>query len=522
MSRLCWNTKINIWSVLKRSSIVSLGLASSLLCDREMLAQPLAKGQGKFLGCCLSTIYPNFGEYFNQVTPENAGKWGSVEGGSQGVYSWSTLDNMYNYALSNSFPFKDHNLVWSGQQPAWIASLDSADQRTAVEHWIDTVGQRYPSMSMIDVVNEPLHAVPSYAGALGGSGTTGWDWVVQAFKWAREYCHPGVKLLVNDYSTLGTDSATTDYINLVDTLKVRGLIDGIGIQGHYFEFKGASYSWPIPRLQSNLNRFAATGLPIYISEFDIDEADDSTQLANYKTYFPLLWEHPAVKGITLWGYMQSATSRPNAYLVRLDGSERPALRWLRIYVATPAVDSPVRTTDEPRDVTLKWRRSAPATSYRVQVATDSLFTSIAADTTVTDTLVHLNPLTAYTVFYWHVSAVNSMGASANSVAATFTTGNQIVAVEKPVEIPYDIVLSQNYPNPFNPSTEIRYDIPVRSSVRIGVYGLLGKEVASLVNEVQRAGHYRISFSAVNLPSGVYFYQLKAGNKRIVRKMLLLK
>jgi hypothetical protein len=52
--------------------------------------------------------------------------------------------------------------------------------------------------------------------------------------------------------------------------------------------------------------------------------------------------------------------------------------------------------------------------------------------------------------------------------------------------------------------------------------LLGKEVASLVNEVQRAGHYRISFSAVNLPSGVYFYQLKAGNKRIVRKMLLLK
>jgi endo-1,4-beta-xylanase len=497
--------------------VCSVGFAPSL-----SPAQPLAKGQGKFLGCSMSTISSNFGNYFNQVTPENAGKWGSVEGSSHGVYSWSALDNIYSYALSNYFPFKDHNLVWGQQQPSWIAGLDSASQRAAVEKWIDTVGQRYPSMSMIDVVNEPLHAVPSYANALGGSGATGWDWVVQAFKWAREYCFPGVKLLINEYSVLGSNSATTNYINIIDTLKVRGLIDGIGIQGHYFEFKGATYSWPIAALQSNLNRIAATGLPIYISEFDIDEADDSTQLANYKIYFPLLWENPAVKGITLWGYMQGTTWKQNAYLVRLDGSERPALQWLRIYVATPAVVSPVGLTDQPRDVTLVWRRSAPATSYKVQIATDSLFSSIVADTIVIDTLVHLYPLAANTSFFWHVSAVDSMGASANSVAAKFTTGNHVLAVEKDERMPTEFKLSQNYPNPFNPVTQISYTVPRTEYVSLKVYNLLGQEVATLVEGVKTPGVYRVTFDGSDLTSGVYLYTEKATNFVATRKLVLLK
>jgi endo-1,4-beta-xylanase len=496
--------------------VCSIGAVPSL-----SLAQPLAKGQSKFLGCSIATLSTDFGNYFNQVTPENAGKWGSVEV-SQGTYSWTALDNIYNYALANSFPYKHHNLVWGQQQPSWIASVDSATQRTEVKKWIDTVAQRYSSVSMIDVVNEPFHAVPSYANALGGSGTTGWDWVVTAFRWARADFFPGVKLILNEYNILQDNTVTTNFINLIDTLKVRGLIDGIGIQGHYFEFKGSGYTYSISTLKGNLNRLGTLGLPIYISEFDINEADDSTQLANYKTYFPLFWENFGVKGITLWGYIQGLTWKTNAFLVRTDGSERPALKWLRIYVATPAVVSPVGLADQPRDVTLTWRLSAPATSYRVQVAIDSLFLTIAADTTVTDTLVHLNPLAANTTFYWHVSAVNNNGASAASPATSFATGNQVMSVEQLIDIPHQFELSQNYPNPFNPTTEIRYEIPDRLFVEIEVCDLLGRVVSTPVHEVQNAGHYRISFSAVNLPSGIYFYQLKAGNNRIVRKMLLLK
>ena len=515
------------------SSLVTLILASALATN--VGAQPLAKGQSKFLGCSMSTIYPNFGTYFNQVTPENAGKWQSVEGSAEGTFSWSSLDGIYNYAYSNKFPFKDHNLVWGQQQPSWISSLDSASQRAAIEQWVDSVGQRYVSMSMIDVVNEPIHNPPdglsgraNYKNALGGDGTTGWDWVVTTFEWARKYCYPGVKLLINEYSVLGSNTTTTTYLNLIDTLKVRGLIDGIGIQGHYFEFRSpvaatsGIYINDINTMKANLDRLGATGLPIYISEFDINEPVDSVQLAEYKIYFPMLWENPAVKGITLWGYVQGAIWRTDAYLVRTDGSERPALQWLRIYVATPAVVSPNGSTDQPRDVTLTWRRSVPATSYRVQVATDSLFSSVAVDTTVTDTLVHLSPLAATTSYYWHVSAVNSMGSSANSITAMFTTGNQIMSVQRNEQLPVEFELSQNYPNPFNPVTQISYTVPRTGHISLKVYNLLGQEVGTLVDGIKNSGRYRVTFDGTDLTSGVYFYTLQATGFVATRKLVLLK
>jgi parallel beta-helix repeat protein len=84
------------------------------------------------------------------------------------------------------------------------------------------------------------------------------------------------------------------------------------------------------------------------------------------------------------------------------------------------------------------------------------------------------------------------------------------------------VLGQNYPNPFNPSTVIRYQVPSNGSVELKVYDVLGKEVATLVNGIQSAGVYTCQFSAVNLPSGLYIYTLKAGSNIQTKKMLLLK
>jgi hypothetical protein len=96
-------------------------------------------------------------------------------------------------------------------------------------------------------------------------------------------------------------------------------------------------------------------------------------------------------------------------------------------------------------------------------------------------------------------------------------------------------LEQNYPNPFNPNTTIRYSIPsvianeVKQSqlVTLKVYDVLGNEIATLVNEEQTAGKYEIEFESHsgevrNLVSGIYFYQLKAGEFMETKKMLLLK
>ena len=93
-------------------------------------------------------------------------------------------------------------------------------------------------------------------------------------------------------------------------------------------------------------------------------------------------------------------------------------------------------------------------------------------------------------------------------------------------------LNQNYPNPFNPSTSISYSLEKDDFVSLKVYDMLGREVAELVNENQPEGNYTVQFSAkggsasggnaANLPSGIYFYQIKSGSFSDIKKMLLIK
>tara|TARA_R110000868_G_scaffold294140_1_gene554698 strand:+ start:42189 stop:44672 length:2484 start_codon:yes stop_codon:yes gene_type:complete len=83
-------------------------------------------------------------------------------------------------------------------------------------------------------------------------------------------------------------------------------------------------------------------------------------------------------------------------------------------------------------------------------------------------------------------------------------------------------LSQNYPNPFNPSTNINFTLPIASDVQLTVFNLLGQKVATLISEKRAAGNHTVRFDARSLSSGIYFYQLKAGNFTLQRKMTLIK
>jgi endo-1,4-beta-xylanase len=404
-----------------------------------------ATGMTKFIGSAYQpNVEPNFSNYWTQVTPENAGKWGSVAASSDTTqWNWGGLDATYNFAENNHLVFKDHNLIWGNQQPSWISSLDSAQQIKYIETWIRMVGQRYPKTDMIDVVNEPLHNPPdgnsghaNYMNALGGRGATGWDWVIKAYQLARKYL-PNAKLLINDYSIINDNSATTSYLQVINLLKDRGLIDGIGVQAHRFSLENADTT----TVKNNLAKLGATGLPVYVSELDLGNLgdagtpDDNQQLQLYKKYFPILWRSPAVKGITIWGYIQGLTWNNTTYLVRSDGTARPALLWLAQYVK----DNPITGIKE-------------------------------------------------------------------------TASN----------IPSKYELDQNYPNPFNPSTNIRYSITKASKVTLKIYDILGREVQTLVNRVQAPGRYTITFNAQNLASGVYFYQINAGNFTATKKLMLLK
>ncbi len=320
----------------KAKPIVFIAIIILLLIPVDVNAQ-LAAGKSKFLGNIIQSSAPaNFSKYWNQVTPENGGKWGVVQS-SQTSWNWAACDTAYNYAKNNGYKFKMHTFVWGSQEPTWIGSLSATAQAAAVELWISTACSRYPNMDMIDVVNEALHAPASYRNAIGGSGTTGWDWVVWSYQTTRKYT--SAKLLINDYNIIYQDSATTSYLAIINILKSKGLLDGIGEQAHSYE------SVPVATLQNNLNRLSATGLPVYISEWEA-RGDDAVQLAVYQTQFPMYWENSGVQGLTLWGYINGTMWRNEAWLVSsadTNASERPAIPWIRTYLGGNVTQPPVAT-----------------------------------------------------------------------------------------------------------------------------------------------------------------------------------
>lgn len=295
----------------------------------------LALGKSKFLGGAYGGPQSvNFAAYFNQVTPENGGKWGTVEA-VRDVMAWGELDAAYAFAKEHALPFKLHVLVWGNQQPAWLESLPAREQREEIEEWFSELARRYPVLDTIEVVNEPLHDPPNkpgegggnYLAALGGDGKTGWDWVLESFRLARRF-FPKSRLMLNDFSILNTPADTHRYKAIIELLQKERLIDAVGIQGHAFATQG-----PLEVMRENLDLLASTKLPIFVTELDIDGIDDGEQLAEYQRVFPLFWEHPAVRGVTLWGYRPGMwRTAQGAYLVHENGAERPALVWLQSYV----------------------------------------------------------------------------------------------------------------------------------------------------------------------------------------------
>jgi endo-1,4-beta-xylanase len=311
---------------------------------------PLATGKSKYLGCAYSDAQaPNFSAYWNAVTPENGGKWGSVES-TRGTYNWTDLDKAYAQAkpaTGTQTIFRMHTLIWGAQQPTWLKGLSDADQLAAINAWFGAVAARYPNIDFIDVVNEPINTPPTglvtigspttptgtpdptgggYINALGGAA--GNAWIIKSFQLARQH-FPKAKLMINEYSVENSTTRATAYATIINQLKALNLIDGVGIQGHAFSTAGQSAA----TINGNMALLSATGLPLYITEYDSDGLTDAAQLTEYQRVFPLFWENPSVKGITMWGYRPGHwRTAQGAPLVNDDNSERAALAWLRGYV----------------------------------------------------------------------------------------------------------------------------------------------------------------------------------------------
>ncbi|MCH7827919.1 MAG: T9SS type A sorting domain-containing protein, partial [Bacteroidetes bacterium] len=125
---------------------------------------------------------------------------------------------------------------------------------------------------------------------------------------------------------------------------------------------------------------------------------------------------------------------------------------------------------------------------------------------------------------WGVSFTDAdNGTAVGESGIILRTSSVVTAIDdNQIKQPNSFILMQNYPNPFNPSTTIQYVIISRQFVSLKVYDILGREVATLVNEEKPIGSYRINFDGSKLTSGVYFYRLRAGSFTQTKKFVLMK
>ena len=264
-------------------------------------------------------------KYWDQITPENQGKWGSVQSSPTSSFNWSSLDTISAYTKTNNIIFKHHCFFWGSQQPSPMSSITEAE----AENWVKSFCERYPNAALIDVVNEPPpHTTPGYTSALGAGEKGSYPWIVKAFKLARQYC-PNAILILNDYNNI-ENSDETHFISIVTDIKSNGApIDAVGAQSHGLKGMSASTA------KSNLEKLnSQTGLPVYITEFDIDDGNDSSQSTTYQNLFPVFLDASYIHGITVWGWIAGHTWETNSGIVN-GTTPRPAMTWLMQKLGRP-------------------------------------------------------------------------------------------------------------------------------------------------------------------------------------------
>jgi GH35 family endo-1,4-beta-xylanase len=319
--------------------------------EDEVPAIGLSSNKGKYLGNITGSAGTyDYLNYWNGVTAENACKWGSIER-TRDVMNWGGADGSYNLAKNNHLMYRYHAIAWGSQYPSWIVDLTPEEFQEEIEEYMDTIAKRYPLMDQIDVLNENMnlttwngeeHAAgtPYFRAGMGGPGETGYDWAIWLFEKAREH-FPNSKLVMNDYGLENSPNSIREMLDVVKVLRDRGLIDGFGTQAHTFNVDGFRTS---PNtLRQRVDLMATSGIPVYVTELDLtgnsnNAGSEDLQLESYKNILPVYWEHPAVAGVTLWGYVSGATWRAGTGLldVQTDGTrkDRKAMLWIKEYFGT--------------------------------------------------------------------------------------------------------------------------------------------------------------------------------------------
>ena len=298
----------------------------------------LAAAKGRYLGSATdnpemsdSAYTSILGSEFGQITVGNTMKWEYTEP-SQGQFSYRQADQIVTFAKAHNQKVRGHTLVWYSQLPGWVSNVP-ADQLLGVmkNHVTNEAGHFKGQVIHWDVVNE----------AFNDDGTRrqsvfqqkiGDSYIAEAFKAARA-TDPGAKLYINDYNIEGLGAKSDAVYNLVKSFKAQGIpIDGVGMQSHLVLGQVPS------TMQQNIQRFAALGVDVAITELDIRmdlprTSDKDTRQANdYSTVVKACLAVSRCVGITLWDYTDKYSWVPSVF-----SGEGAALPWDASLVKKPHV-----------------------------------------------------------------------------------------------------------------------------------------------------------------------------------------
>ena len=315
----------------------------------------------------------------------------------------SAARSLLNYCRDNNIPVRGHTLVWHSQTPDWFFKEGFSDEgdwvskekmiqrmENYIKNVMETLEKEYPDLDIYawDVVNEAWleDGKPRTAGSNNvTNGNSAWvqvfgdnSFIEYAFKFARQYAPKDCKLYYNDYNEY-MDGKMNAIIEMATDLKEKGLIDGIGMQSHLdVSFPSAS------QYKKALEKFAATGLDIQITELDVTTSDTSEaglekQAQYYSDIFDAIVEYKDnISAVVLWGVTDDQSWRASRVPLLFDDQFKAKPAFYSIIDDIP--NAPEVTTTETSETT---EESSETTSE--SAVTEETTASETEETTVSET-----------------------------------------------------------------------------------------------------------------------------------------
>lgn len=438
-----------------------------------------------------------------------------------------------NWAKRQGFTFRGHTLVWHSQTPGTAffrtgysstgARLSKEKMTERLENYIKEVirliHENWPGLlSAMDVVNEAVNDN-------GLDRTTDSEWyqtfgdnsyIMKAFEFTRKYCNEfgesQIKLYYNDYNT-HLPAKANGIVRICEPIFKAGYLDGIGMQEHNSTSSPTASQWiaSYNKFEPICNEMAVTELDVRTYNANPSQTLLSQQANQYAQLFKCFIERSYYSGrgkiisVSKDGLNDQYTFVTNEATSLWDANNQCKPAFYAVvdvgiyYNKLDSLLNFVKSLIESEYTTQSWANFNNVLNTAKTAFTQTYSTYTPAHTTLKNSFEDLN------------KAIKDL--------VKITTG-----VADTENIPQSFALYQNYPNPFNPTTVIGYQLSENSWVTLKIYDILGNEVTTLVNEYKNAGKYSVEFRVQNseLPSGIYFYTLRAGNFSETKKLVLLK